>query len=133
MIKTPQSACDVPVIMFLMKSLSGGVNDGHVILGSFKLPQSDVDGDSTLTLGLQFVHDPSILEGTFTGLLSFLLELLDGSLVNTSALVDQVPSCGGLARVDVTNHDNVDMSLFLAHYGMIKSTSCRSESSNKSL
>ena len=57
-----------------------------------------------------------------------LLELLDGSLVNTSALVDQVTCCmvsglylfpssgvltssGGLAGVDMADDDDVDMSL----------------------
>ena len=48
-------------------------------------------------------------------LLGLLLELLDGSLVNTSALVDQVTGGGRLATVDVADDDNVDMSLFLAH------------------
>ena len=48
-------------------------------------------------------------------LLGLLLELLDGPLVDTSTLVDQVTSGGRLARVDVTNDDNVDVSLFLSH------------------
>ena len=48
-------------------------------------------------------------------LLSLLLKLLDGPLVNTSALVDQVTSGGRLARVDVADDDNVDVSLFLTH------------------
>ena len=44
-------------------TMAGGVDDGDVVLGGLKLPQSNVDGDSTLTLGLQLVHNPSILEG----------------------------------------------------------------------
>ena len=44
-------------------------------------------------------------------LLGFLLELLDGTLVDATALVDQVTGGGGLAGVDVSNHDNVDVSL----------------------
>ena len=35
-----------------------------VVPESLELPQSDVDGDSTLALGLQLVHDPRILEGS---------------------------------------------------------------------
>ena len=96
-------------------TMSGGVDDGDVVLGGLELPESDVDGDTTLTLGLQFVQHPGVLERALAGLLGLLLELLDGPLVDTSALVDQVTSGGGLAGVDVANDDDVDMSLFLAH------------------
>ena len=77
--------------------MSGGINDGHVVLGGLKLPESDVDGDTTLALSLQFVQHPGVLEGTLAGLLGLLLELLDGPLVDTSTLVDQMTSGGGLA------------------------------------
>ena len=50
-----------------------------------------------------------------THLLCFLLELFDGTLVKATALVDQVAGGGRLARVDVTNDDDVDVILFLAH------------------
>ena len=96
-------------------TMSGGVDDGHVVLGGLELPESDVDGDTTLTLGLQFVQHPGVLEGALAGLLGLLLELLDGPLVNSTALVDQMTSGGRLAGVDVTDDDNVDMSLFLTH------------------
>merc|ERR1719339_631887 len=96
-------------------TVAGSVDDGDVVLGGLKLPESNVNGDSTLALRLQLVHDPSILEGALSRLLGLLLELLDGPLVNTSTLVDQVASGGGFARVDVANDDNVDMDLFLSH------------------
>merc|ERR1719309_233724 len=96
-------------------TVARGVDDGDVVLGSLELPEGDIDGDTTLTFGLQLVHDPGILEGALARLLSLLLELLDGSLVNTSTLVDQVPGGGRLARVDVANDDNVDVGLFLSH------------------
>ena len=70
---------------------------------------------TSLTLSLQLVKHPSILEGSLARLGRLFLELLDGPLVDTSALVDQVTSGGGLAGVDVANDDDVDMSLFLAH------------------
>merc|ERR1712062_316087 len=54
-----------------------GVDDGHVVLGGLEFPESNVDGDATLALGLQLVHHPGILEGTLAGLLGLLLELLD--------------------------------------------------------
>lgn len=46
-------------------------------------------------------------------LLTFLLELLDGTLVDTSALVDQVTGGGRLAGVDVADDHDVDVSLVL--------------------
>ena len=97
-------------------TMSGGVDDGHVVLGGLELPESDVDGDTTLTLGLQFVQHPGVLEGALAGLLGLLLELLDGPLVNATALVDQMTSGGRLAGVDVADDNDVDMSLFLAHF-----------------
>ena len=45
----------------------------------------------------------------------FLLELLDGSLVNASALVDQVAGGGRLAGVDMANDHDVDVELLLCH------------------
>ena len=69
-------------------------NDGDIVLGGLELPESDIDGDTTLTLSLEFVKNPGILEGTLSELSSLLLELLDGTLVDTTALVDQV-TCKG--------------------------------------
>ena len=102
--------------------MSGGINDGDIVLGSLELPESDVDGDTSLTLGLELVKNPGVLEGSLARLGGLLLELLDGPLVNTSALVDQVTSGGGLARVDVADDDNVDVSLFLTHGEFLKTT-----------
>ena len=97
-------------------TMAGGVDDGDVVLGGLELPESDVDGDTTLTLSLQLVQHPGVLEGALAGLLGLLLELLDGPLVNSTALVDQMTSGGRLAGVDVADDNDVDMSLFLAHF-----------------
>jgi len=43
-------------------AMSWGVNDGNVILGGLKLPQRNVDCDSTLTLGFQLVQHPGVFE-----------------------------------------------------------------------
>ena len=94
-------------------SVSGGINDGEVVLGSFELPEGDIDGDTSLALRLKLVHDPGVLEGGLAHIGGFLLELLNSSLVNTTALVDQVTSGGGLAGVDVSNDDQVDVNLIL--------------------
>jgi hypothetical protein len=45
--------------------------------------------------------------------MAYLLELLDGTLVDTTALVDQVTGGGRLTRVDVADNDDVNVSLFL--------------------
>lgn len=51
-------------------------------------------------------------------MLTLLLELLDGTLVDTTALVDQVTSGGRLAGIDVADNDDVDVVLlFLTHFG----------------
>jgi hypothetical protein len=42
-----------------------------------------------------------------------LLELLDGTLVDTTALVDQVTGGGRLAGIDVADNDDVDVNLVL--------------------
>jgi hypothetical protein len=35
---------------------------GNIVLGGLELPQGNVDGDTTLTLGLKLVKDPGVLE-----------------------------------------------------------------------
>lgn len=56
-------------------TVTRGVNDGNVVPRGFKLPEGNVDGDTTLTLGLQLVKHPSILEGALAELGSFLRKL----------------------------------------------------------
>lgn len=48
-------------------------NDGDIVLGSLELPEGNVDGDTTLTLGLELVKNPSVLEGTLAEFGGFLL------------------------------------------------------------
>lgn len=97
-------------------TVSGGINNSDIVLGGLELPEGDIDGDTTLTLGLELVKHPSILEGALAKLSSFLLELLDGTLVDTTALVDQVTGGGGFTGIDVTDDDDVNVSLFLSHF-----------------
>ena len=76
---------------------------------------------TSLTLSLQLVKNPGILERSLARLRGLLLELFNGSLVNTSALVDQVTSGGGLAGVDVAADDQGQVGLSLSHccYGKV--------------
>lgn len=43
-------------------SVTGGVNDGNLVLRGLELPKSNVDGDTSLSLGLKLVKNPSVLE-----------------------------------------------------------------------
>ena len=54
-------------------TVTRGIDDGDIVLGSLELPESNVDGDTTHTLGLELVEHPSILEGALAQLGSFLL------------------------------------------------------------
>ena len=96
-------------------TVTRGVDDRDVVLGGLEAPQGNVDGDTTLTLGLELVKHPSVLERTLTELSGLLLELLDRTLVDTTALVDKVTSGRRLTRVDVTNDDQVNVLLLLSH------------------
>jgi len=93
-------------------SVTWGIDDGDFVVLGFELPESDIDGDTSFTFGLKFVHNPGIFEGTFTFLGSFLFEFGNGTFVNTTALVDQMASSGRFTGIYVTNDNNVDMVLF---------------------
>jgi len=96
-------------------TMSWGINNGNHELGGFELPEGDIDGDTTLTLSLQLVENPGVLERTLSEFGGFLLELLDGTLIDTTALVDQMSSGGGLSGIDVADDDDVNVSLILSH------------------
>jgi len=98
------------------------VDDGDVVILGLELPQSDIDGDTTFTLGLELVQNPGVLEGALAHLLGFLLELFDDTLVDSTAFVDEMAGRGRLARVDVTDNDDVDVELFFTHLvvGVVK-------------
>ena len=84
-------------------------------LGVSKRHRAMSMGDTTLTLSLELVKHPSVLERTLTEFGGLLLELLDRTLVDTTALVDKVTSGRRLTRVDVTNDDQVNVLLLLSH------------------
>ena len=52
-------------------------------------------------------------------LLGFLFELFDDTLVDTTAFVDEMAGRSRLARVDVTDDDDVNVELFFSHFGLI--------------
>jgi hypothetical protein len=86
-------------------SVAGSINDGEARFLGLELPEGDINGDTSLTFGLKFIEYPSVFESSLTHLVGFLLELFDGSLIDTTTLVDHVAGRGGLAGVDVTDDD----------------------------
>jgi hypothetical protein len=64
------------------------VDDCDDELLGFELPESDVDCDTTLTLVLKLIENPCILERTLTNFVGLLFIIFEGTLVDTSALVD---------------------------------------------
>jgi hypothetical protein len=86
-------------------TVSGCINDGERELGRLELPEGDIDGDSALTLGFEVVKNPGVFEGSLSEFGGFLFELFDGTLIDTSAFVDQVTSGGGLTGIDVSNNN----------------------------
>jgi hypothetical protein len=47
-------------------------NDSDIVLGSLKLPEGNINGNTTLTLSLELVQNPCVLEGAFAQLGGFL-------------------------------------------------------------
>ena len=98
-----------------------GKNKTHL-----ELPQGNVDGDTTLALGLEVVKHPGVLEGGLAHLGGLLLVLLNGTLVDTTALVDQVTSGGGLAGIDVADDHEGNVNLSQQEEGKKSRVSTRS-------
>jgi len=53
-------------------AVTRSVNDGDIIPRSFELPESNVDCDTTFTLGLELVKHPGVLEGALAKFGGFL-------------------------------------------------------------
>ena len=43
-------------------TVTGSIDDGHIVLGSFELPEGDIDGDTTFAFSLEFVENPGVFE-----------------------------------------------------------------------
>lgn len=100
----------MPIITFLMKSVSWGNTEGPIILAGLEFPQRGINGDTMLTCSFQSIQDPSILEGTYSHLSSHLLKFFD-----TITFVIKQP-----VAVDLfSSENNVDINLFLYHSGMV--------------
>ena len=106
-------------------SVAWGVDDRDDVVLRLELPQGDVDGDTTLTLVLQLVQNPGVLEGALTDLGGLLLVLFDGTLVDTTALEDQVARQGRFTVIDVSNNNEVDVILLFTHTSVLEWIACK--------
>ena len=48
--------------------MARGIDDGDIVVLSLELPQGNIDGDTTLTLGLELVQHPGVFEGALAHL-----------------------------------------------------------------
>ena len=94
--------------------MSGSINHSEEMSLGLEFPQSNIDGDTSLTLSFELVQNPGVLERTLTGLGGLLLVLSDDSLVDTSTLVDQVSSGRGFTGVDVSDNDKGNVRFLVA-------------------
>ena len=60
----PLSICEIKPNSPVTRS----VDDGDVVILGLELPQSDINGDTTFTLGLELVQHPGVLEGALAHL-----------------------------------------------------------------
>ena len=91
--------------------MARSINDREAVLARRKLPQKNLDRDTTLTLSLQVVFDQRGLERALPKLLRLLLKLLNRPLVNAAALVGEMARRRRLARVNVADDNDVGVIL----------------------
>jgi hypothetical protein len=63
-------------------TMTWGVDDSDHVARSLEFPESDIDGNTTLALGLELVENPGIFEGALAQLGSFLSLLSDHTLTS---------------------------------------------------
>ena len=100
-IRTAQPACDVPAVLCLRGSVSGGTSDGHIVLAGLGLSQGDTSGDATplySALGVSEAEmdlkEPFAVPGS--------LSLLSGSLLDPIAFIDPMARSGRFAQICVS-------------------------------
>lgn len=91
--------------------VSWGIDDGVVsVLGGEWLEGAD-DGDSSVLLILGSVHNMGVHESTLSFLLGGSLDFVKLSVLDVSEFVEKMSSGGGLTGVDVSDNDEVHLSV----------------------
>merc|ERR1712065_70438 len=91
-------------------SMAGGVGDGVVKVLGTEGRRLAVNGNTTLALLLGRVHKVRKGKPSLVVLGSSGLELLLGTLVNATELVNEAASHGGLSGIDVSNNHDVQLA-----------------------
>lgn len=77
--------------------MAWGVNDCAAVLLGLEFVESDVDGDTSVSLGLEFVQNPSVGKRSFSLGFGLFLIFLKSSLVESSALDNEMSGGSGLS------------------------------------
>ncbi|BAA30593.1 125aa long hypothetical protein [Pyrococcus horikoshii OT3] len=93
--------------------MTRSIDDGNVPVWSFKLGVSNIDRNTSFSLFLKPIHDPSELEGLT--LFAHLLELLDDCLWNVPSIIKEPSDCRALSVVYVPDKHDVNVGLLLWH------------------
>ena len=92
--------------------MAWSIDDGPVVVRGEELLVSNVDGDTTLALFLESVHDVRKTETGLTGFSGEFLVLLNHVLFDVAGVEEETSNGGGLSVVDVT--DKHDVAVWLA-------------------
>ena len=98
-------------------TVSGGVDDGEVVLVGVEPLVGNIDSNSPLPLFLESIHDPSEVEGSLSFLFGFFLVFLHNVGVDGTALKENPSGEGGFSVVDVPDDDKIQV-LFLCHFNL---------------
>ena len=100
-------------------SVARSINNCIMEGWGLELPQSNIDGDTPLTLCLELVQYPCVFKGRLAHLGRLLLKLLDRSFIDTPKFINQMTGCRRLPGVDVADNHQVDVRLFLTHLRLL--------------
>ena len=96
--------------------VSGGVDNGVVVLGSVELLGVTLDGDTTFTFFLACIKVVGETEGRFALFVGHGLELFHLTSRDATHLEDEVTASGGFSGIDVTADDEGEVDL-VRHLG----------------
>ena len=94
-------------------AVTWSIDDGPIVVRGEELLVGDVDGNTTLALFLESVHDVRKTETGLTGFGREFFVLLNNVLFNVTGVVEETSNGGGLSVVDVVT-DKHDVAVWLA-------------------
>ena len=92
-------------------AMSRGIDDGDAVLGGLEAPEGDVDGDPRVSLLLELVHDPGVLEGALSSCLRVSVKLIQCETLRWERQKDGIKRGGKIKKR--RERDTLAMSLAL--------------------